>query len=158
MVFLILWFGFYLRKRVGNSPYQGMSALLQNCYQNRFAGYLYFTAVFLFLTPYIAIQIRGVAIFLVSAFPDLIPVWGWSIGIVLIMLIYSELGGLKAIIYADSLQGTLLLIVVWIVAFNCLNEVGGWSELFDKVASVNKKLLSTPVSYTHLTLPTSDLV
>ena len=60
------------------------------------------------------------------------------------MLIYSELGGLKAIIYADSLQGTLLLIVVWIVAFNCLNEVGGWSALFEKVASVDKKLLSTP--------------
>jgi SSS family solute:Na+ symporter len=144
MVFLILWFGFYLRKRVGQSPYQGMSALLQKCYQNRTAGYLYFTAIFLFLIPYIAIQIRGVAIFLVSAFPDFIPVWGWSIGIVLIMLVYSELGGLKAIIYADSLQGTLLLIVVWIVAFNCLNEVGGWKALFERVAAVNQDLLSTP--------------
>ena len=144
MVFLILWFGFYLRKRVGKSPYQGMSALLQKCYQNRMAGYLYFTAVFLFLIPYIAIQIRGVAIFLVSAFPDFIPVWGWSIGVVLIMLVYSELGGLKAIIYADSLQGTLLLIVVWIVAFNCLNEVGGWNALFERVATINKDLLSTP--------------
>ena len=144
MVFLILWFGFYLRKRVGKSPYQGMSVLLQKCYQNRMAGYLYFTAVFLFLIPYIAIQIRGVAIFLVSAFPDFIPVWGWSIGIVLIMLIYSELGGLKAIIYADSLQGTLLLIVVWIVAFNCLNQVGGWNALFERIADIDKELLSTP--------------
>ena len=142
--FLILWFGFYLRKRVGKSSYQGMSALLQKCYQNKMAGYLYFTAVFLFLIPYIAIQIRGVAIFLVSAFPDFIPVWGWSIGIVFVMLIYSELGGLKAIIYADSLQGTLLLIVVWIVAFNCLNEVGGWNALFESVANVNRDLLSTP--------------
>ena len=144
MVFLILWFGFYLRKRVGKSPYQGMSVLLQKCYQNRMAGYLYFTAVFLFLIPYIAIQIRGVAIFLFSAFPDFIPVWGWSIGIVLIMLIYSELGGLKAIIYADSLQGTLLLIVVWIVAFNCLNQVGGWNALFERIANIDKELLSTP--------------
>ena len=144
MVFFILWFGFYLRKRVGKSPYQGMSVLLQKCYQNRMAGYLYFTAVFLFLIPYIAIQIRGVAIFLVSAFPDFIPVWGWSIGIVLIMLIYSELGGLKAIIYADSLQGTLLLIVVWIVAFNCLNQVGGWNALFERIANIDKELLSTP--------------
>ena len=144
MVFLILWFGFYLRKRVGKSPYKGMSVLLQKCYQNRMAGYLYFTAVFLFLIPYIAIQIRGVAIFLVSAFPDFIPVWGWSIGIVLIMLIYSELGGLKAIIYADSLQGTLLLIVVWIVAFNCLNQVGGWNALFERIATIDKELLSTP--------------
>ena len=144
MVFFILWFGFYLRKRVGKSPYQGMSVLLQKCYQNRMAGYLYFTAVFLFLIPYIAIQIRGVAIFLVSAFPDFIPVWGWSIGIVLIMLIYSELGGLKAIIYADSLQGTLLLIVDWIVAFNCLNQVGGWNALFERIANIDKELLSTP--------------
>ena len=144
MVFLILWFGFYLRKKVGNSAYQGMSALLQKCYQNRMAGYIYFTAVFLFLIPYIAIQIRGVAVFLVSAFPDFIPVWGWSIGVVLIMLVYSELGGLKAIIYADSLQGTLLLIVVWIVAINCLNQVGGWDALFDRVATVNQDLLSTP--------------
>ena len=144
MVFLILWFGFYLRKRVGKSPYQGMSVLLQKCYQNRMVGYLYFMAVFLFLIPYIAIQIRGVAIFLVSAFPDFIPVWGWSIGIVLIMLIYSELGGLKAIIYADSLQGTLMLIVVWIVAFNCLNQVGGWNALFERVANIDKELLSTP--------------
>jgi SSS family solute:Na+ symporter len=144
MVFLILWFGFYLRKRVGKSTYQGMSALLQKCYQNKMAGYLYFTAVFLFLIPYIAIQIRGVAIFLVSAFPDFIPVWSWSIGIVLVMLIYSELGGLKAIIYADSLQGTLLLIVVWIVAFNCLNQVGGWNALFERVALLNRDLLSTP--------------
>jgi SSS family solute:Na+ symporter len=117
---------------------------LQKCYQNKTAGYLYFTAVFLFLIPYIAIQIRGVAIFLVSAFPDFIPVWGWSIGIVLIMLVYSELGGLKAIIYADALQGTLLLIVVWIVAFNCLNQVGGWETLFEKAATVNRDLLSTP--------------
>lgn len=144
MVFFILWFGFYLRKRVGKSTYQGMSVLLQKCYQNRMAGYLYFTAVFLFLIPYIAIQIRGVAIFLVSAFPDFIPVWCWSIGIVLIMLIYSELGGLKAIIYADSLQGTLLLIVVWIVAFNCLNQVGGWNALFERIANIDKELLSTP--------------
>ena len=144
MVFLILWFGFYLRRRVGQSPYQGMSALLQKCYQNRMAGYLYFISIFLFLIPYIAIQIRGVAIFLVSAFPDFIPVWCWSIGIVLIMLVYSELGGLKAIIYADSLQGTLLLVVVWIVAFNCLIEVGGWNALFERVAAINKDLLSTP--------------
>ena len=60
------------------------------------------------------------------------------------MLIYSALGGLKAIIYADALQGTLLLIVVWIVAFNCLNELGGWGLLFEKVATVNQDLLSTP--------------
>ena len=144
MVFFILWFGFYLRKRVGSESFGGMSRLLQNCYQNKGIGYLYFIAVFLFLVPYVAIQIRGVAIFLIEAFPDFIPVWAWSVFIVVVMLLYSELGGLKAIIYADFMQGTLLLIVVWLVAMNCLDNVGGWSALFEQTANTQPDLLSPP--------------
>ena len=144
MVFLILWFGFYLRKKVGEHPFQGMSALLQKCYENKLVGYLYFAAVFVFLIPYVAIQIRGVSIFLYAAFPNFIPTWVWAVLIVVIMMIYSELGGLKAIIYADFLQGTLLLIVVWFIAFYCLNEVGGWAALFEKTQVANERLLSTP--------------
>ncbi|MDA1288671.1 MAG: sodium:solute symporter family protein [Bacteroidetes bacterium] len=144
MVFFILWFGFYLRKRIGQQSFRGMSSLLQDCFQNKGVGYLYFTAAFLFLIPYVAIQIRGVAIFLLEAFPDFISVGFWSVLIVLIMLLYSELGGLKAIIYADFMQGTLLLIVVWLVAFNCLDQVGGWASLFEKINESNRTLLSPP--------------
>lgn len=144
MVFLIVWFGYRLRKTVSSKGFSGMSALLQDCYQNRWAGYIYFIGVFLFLVPYVAIQIRGVAMFLVQAFPQSLPIWGWSLIIVLVMLVYSELGGLKAIIYADFMQGTLLLLVVWVIALTCLNTLGGWSELFQKTEIANPELLSTP--------------
>jgi len=144
MVFLIVWFGYRLRKTVSSKGFSGMSALLQDCYQNRWAGYIYFTGVFLFLVPYVAIQIRGVAMFLVQAFPQSMPIWGWSLIIVFVMLVYSELGGLKAIIYADFMQGTLLLLVVWVIAFTCMNAVGGWTELFQKTEIANPELLSTP--------------
>ena len=144
MVFLIVWFGYRLRKTVSSKGFSGMSALLQDCYQNRWAGYIYFTGVFLFLVPYVAIQIRGVAMFLVQAFPQSMPIWGWSLIIVLVMLVYSELGGLKAIIYADFMQGTLLLLVVWVIALTCMNALGGWSELFQKTEIANPELLSTP--------------
>lgn len=144
MVFFILWFGFYLRKKVGQNPFHGMSALLQKCYNNKQVGYLYFACVFIFLIPYVAIQIRGVSIFLHAAFPNFISIWIWAVLIVVVMMVYSELGGLKAIIYADFLQGTLLLIVVWLIAFNCLNEVGGWSALFEKTQAINKQLLTAP--------------
>ncbi len=60
------------------------------------------------------------------------------------MLVYSELGGLKAIIYADFMQGTLLLLVVWVIALTCINAVGGWTELFQKTEIANPELLSTP--------------
>ena len=144
MVFLIVWFGYRLRKSVSSKGFAGMSGLLQDCYQNRWAGYIYFTGVFIFLIPYVAIQIRGVAMFLVQAFPQSMPIWGWSLIIVIVMLVYSELGGLKAIIYADFMQGTLLLLVVWVIALTCMNTVGGWAELFQKAEMANPDLLSTP--------------
>lgn len=144
MVFVVIGFGFYLRQRVGQRNFNGMSALLQEAYGNKTAGYLYFITVFLFLIPYVAIQIRGVSIFLVAAFPSVLPAWSWSALIVLFMLIYSELGGLKAIIYADFMQGTLLLLVVWFIAISCLDSVGGWSALFQKTAATQKALLATP--------------
>lgn len=144
MVFLILWFGFHLRNLVAKKGFKGMSGLLQSCYGNKWAGYVYFLGVFIFLVPYVAIQIRGVAIFLEQAFPTALPAWGWSLLIVVIMLVYSEFGGLKAIIYADFMQGTLLLIVVWVIASTCLNYLGGWAEMFSKVEVANPELLSTP--------------
>ncbi len=144
MVFLIVWFGYHLRKKVAEKGFRGMSGLLQNCYQNKWAGYIYFLGAFIFLVPYVAIQIRGVAIFLVQAFPTALPAWSWSLLIVVVMLLYSELGGLKAIIYADFMQGTLLLIVVWVIAFTCLNYLGGWAEMFSRVETARPALLSTP--------------
>ncbi len=144
MVFLIIWFGYHLRKKIAKKGFKGMSELLQSRYQNKWAGYIYFLAVFLFLVPYVAIQIRGVAIFLEQAFPSALPAWGWSLIIVAIMLLYSEFGGLKAIIYADFMQGTMLLVVVWVIALTCLNHLGGWTEMFNKVEAADPKLLSTP--------------
>lgn len=144
MVFVIVWFGYRLRKIVSEKGFSGMSGLLQSCYQNRWAGYIYFAGVFIFLIPYVAIQIRGVAMFLIQAFPASMPVWGWSLIIVVVMLVYSELGGLKAIIYADFMQGTLLLIVVWVIALTCMKALGGWTEMFTKVEMANPELLSTP--------------
>ncbi len=144
MVFLIVWFGYRLRKTVSVKGFNGMSGLLQDCYRNRWAGYIYFTGVFIFLVPYVAIQIRGVAVFLVQAFPDSLPVWAWSLIIVTVMLVYSELGGLKAIIYADFMQGTLLMIVVWVIALTCLNALGGWAEMFQQTEVIHPELLSTP--------------
>lgn len=144
MVFLIVWFGFHLRKQVSKKGFRGMSELLQNCYRNKWAGYLYFFGAFVFLIPYVAIQIRGVAIFLEQAFPTVLPAWTWSLMIVIIMLLYSEFGGLKAIIYADFMQGTMLLIVVWIIALTCMNYLGGWSEMFSKAEAADPALLSTP--------------
>ncbi|MCK5701834.1 MAG: sodium:solute symporter family protein, partial [Cyclobacteriaceae bacterium] len=68
----------------------------------------------------------------------------WAVGIVIVMLVYSEIGGLKAIVYSDAIQGVLLLTVLWIIGYNCLEEFGGITAMFDRVEVDNIALLSTP--------------
>ncbi|MEM1134343.1 MAG: sodium:solute symporter family protein [Bacteroidota bacterium] len=144
MVFIIVWLGLYIRKKARSNDFQGMSGLMRNCFKSKFAGYVTFFGAFIFLIPYVSIQIRGIAIFLHATFPDALPVWGWASLMILVMLLYSETGGLKAIIYSDMLQGILLLVVICIVGYNCLSYFGNVPAMFQKVKEVNEALLSVP--------------
>ena len=144
MVFFILWFGYALRKRAAEVGYQGVAGFVQSCFQNKWAGYLVFASSFLFLIPYVAIQIRGISIFLNASFPDLLPYWGWSALLVMIMLVYSEIGGLKAIMYSDAIQGVILLVVIWIIGVTCLTMAGGVEAGTKAVFESNQALLSLP--------------
>ena len=142
--FMVLWFGFHLRRRALARSFRGIAGLMSDSYGTRWAGYIYFAGVFVFLVPYVAIQIRGIAVFLNATFQTTLPVWGWAASIVVILLIYSEIGGLKAIIYSDALQGLLLFSASWVVAALCLNRSGGVAALFEQVRAVDETLLSTP--------------
>lgn len=144
MVFLIVWFGFHLRRRAREMGYQGTAGLIKSCYATPWAGYVYFIGAFIFLIPYVAIQIRGLAIFLEAVFPGALPAWGWSFGIIVLMLIYSEIGGLRAIIYSDILQGAVLLAVTWIIAVGSILHFGSVPSLFERVSEINLELLSIP--------------
>jgi len=144
MVFFLIWFGYALRKRATIKGYKGIAGLVKSCYENSFAGYLVFASAFLFLIPYVAIQIRGISIFLDAAFPGMLPYWSWSALLVFIMLIYSEIGGLKAIVYSDAIQGVIMLAVIWIIGLTCLKMAGGLEDGIAQVAASNKDLLSLP--------------
>ncbi|MEZ5039557.1 MAG: sodium:solute symporter family protein [Saprospiraceae bacterium] len=144
MVFGIISVGYAFRKKASQHEYYGMAGFMSFCYKSKWAGLVTFFGAFIFLVPYVAIQIRGVAIFLSAAFPESIPLWLGATAMVTIMLIYSEIGGLKAIMYSDVLQGILLLIVIWIIGFNCLNHFGGLGEMFDEIEQKNVALLSVP--------------
>lgn len=143
-VVLIIWFGYHLRKRARALGFRGTAGLLGALYDSKWAAYTYFGGVFLFLIPYVAIQIRGLAIFLEAIFPAALPAWVWSAGILAVMLVYSEVGGLRAIVYSDILQGLTLLIVVWIVAIASVMHFGGVEGLFTAAEAVDEQLLSTP--------------
>lgn len=142
--FVVLWFGVHLRKKAAATNTQEISSFLNSVYQNVWAGRLYLVGVFVFLLPYIAIQLRGIGIFLAAIFPDLLPYWGWSTLIVAVLLVYSSIGGLRAIVYADALQGVLLLAASLIIAFTCILALGGVEEMFSATRAQDPSLLSVP--------------
>lgn len=144
MVYALIRVGEILRRKARRLHFKGMSGLMAMTYGSKWAGYVVFGGAVVFLIPYISVQISGVSIFLNAAFPDTIPVWGWSVLIVGIMIVYSETGGLRAIMYNDMLQGILLFVMVWIVGYNCIEYFGSIGSMFRKVEALNAELLSVP--------------
>ena len=144
MVFFILWFGQKLRKKAREKGFKGVAGLVTDIYGSKLAGYLLFLSSFLFLIPYAAIQIRGISVFFDAAFPEFLPRWGWSLILVTLMILYAEIGGFKAMVYSDAIQGTILLVVLWMIAVTCIYKLGGMQSLFEQVATADIKLLSTP--------------
>jgi len=144
MFFFIFWFGYHMRRKSKGLGFKGISGMMNTLYGTPWAGYIVFAGAFLFLIPYVAIQIRGVSIFFNAIFPEMLPQWGWAIIIVAIMLAYSIIGGLKAIIFSDAVQATLLLSVLLIIGYNCIKYFGNVEIMFDQVEMADTRLLSTP--------------
>ena len=144
MVFLIIWFGYHIRKKVKTAGFQGVSGFLSGLYEHKLPGYMFFISAFLFLVPYAAIQIRGISIFFSATFQGIFPEWSWAVIIVGIMLIYAEIGGFKAIVYSDAIQGTVLLLVIWLIGLTCIRFFGSVESMFSAVEQAKPELLSVP--------------
>ena len=66
-----------------------------------------------------------------------IPFWYGAIGIVIFTGIYTVIGGMKAVIYTETLQTVVLILGSVIITYLGLQEVGGWSELRATVTVVS---------------------
>ncbi len=64
-----------------------------------------------------------------------IPFWYGAIGIVVFTGIYTVVGGMKAVIYTETLQTIILIAGSVIITILGLQEVGGWDTLKETVGS-----------------------
>ncbi len=58
-----------------------------------------------------------------------IPFWYGAIGIVVFTGVYTVIGGMKAVIYTETLQTVILILGSVIITYLGLQEVGGWDNL-----------------------------
>ena len=66
-----------------------------------------------------------------------IPFWYGAIGIVVFTGVYTVVGGMKAVIYTETLQTIVLILGSIIITFLGLQEVGGWGQLRETVEAVS---------------------
>lgn len=64
-----------------------------------------------------------------------IPFWYGAVGIVLFTGAYTIIGGMKAVIYTETLQTIILIAGSMIITYLGLQEVGGWSALRETAGS-----------------------
>ncbi|WP_422858515.1 sodium:solute symporter [Flagellimonas sp. S174] len=63
--------------------------------------------------------------------------WGGAIGIVIFTGIYTIIGGMKAVIYTETLQTIILILGSIIITVLGLNEIGGWTAMTETVKEVS---------------------
>ena len=66
-----------------------------------------------------------------------IPFWYGAIGIVLFTGAYTVIGGMKAVIYTETLQTVILIFGSIIITYLGLQEVGGWEQLKETAGSAH---------------------
>lgn len=144
---ILLWGGLQLRRAANHGVSIGAKNLTDLLKSREASGaiiWLYVLAATLFLLPYVTIQIKGVSVLLQASIPIAETHLAWSIIFVVVLGTYTWFGGIRGVYWTDALQGTVLFVVVWIVALVVLMRAGGIAELFDIVRTTRPALLSLP--------------
>jgi len=94
-------------------------------------------AVIILLATVVYIQAQIVAGGLIASTVFGIPTQTGMIGFTVILLLYTAVGGMLAVVYTDFLQIVIMSVGVLFALPLAVRHVGGWGDLFDYVQAVN---------------------
>ena len=77
---------------------------------------------------YVASGFKGCGVTLQTIFPEISFELAMGVGAVII-IVYTFLGGYKAVCWTDFFQGLLMLVAVLVVPMAAIGSLGGWSNL-----------------------------
>ena len=125
-----LFLPFYIRSGVYTTP-----EFLEKRFDSRSRWFLSVFSLLAYVLTKVSITIYAGGI-VVSELLG-IPFWYGAIGVVIFTGIYTVIGGLKAVIYTETLQTVILIFGSLLVTILGLYEVGGWGQLRETVTSVS---------------------
>ena len=125
-----LFLPFYIRSGVYTTP-----EFLEKRFDSRSRWFLSVFSLLAYVLTKVSITIYAGGI-VVSELLG-IPFWYGAIGVVIFTGIYTVIGGLKAVIYTETLQTVILIFGSLLITILGLYEVGGWAQLRETVTSAS---------------------
>ena len=125
-----LFLPFYMRSGAFTMP-----EFLEKRFDSRSRWFLSVFSLFAYVLTKVSVTIYAGGI-VVSELLNL-DFWIGAIGIVVFTGIYTIIGGLKAVVYTETLQTVVLILGSVIITYLGFQEVGGWNELTKTVTDVS---------------------
>jgi SSS family solute:Na+ symporter len=125
-----LFLPFYMRSGAFTMP-----EFLEKRFDSRSRGFLSVFSLFAYVLTKVSVTIYAGGI-VVSELLNL-DFWIGAIGIVVFTGIYTIIGGLKAVVYTETLQTVVLILGSVIITYLGFQEVGGWNELTKTVTEAS---------------------
>lgn len=120
---------FYLRSSIYTMP-----EFLEKRYSSACRNYLSVISVLAYIITKISLIIfAGALVFEVLG----IPFWTGAIITVVATGFYTVLGGLKAVIYTDMVQGFILILGTVVVSIFGLYQLGGWDSMIEIISQAS---------------------
>jgi len=139
---MMLWFfgprAWLVGKKYGYITY---SELINDYYGTRVLGVIAAIVGIIALVPYIAVQLMGGGIALEGFTQGGIPYAEGVLLMIIVMVIYVLIGGLRSVVWTDVIQGIFFLATMLCLSLYAVHLVGGFGALFSKLATTNPTLL-----------------
>ncbi|WP_221794229.1 sodium:solute symporter family protein [Oceanobacter mangrovi] len=122
------------------------SEMLGHRYQSKAVSVTAALASCLFLIPYAAVQLTGVG-YLMSGMTDGAISFSTAVLLATVMaLFFCYIAGIRSVVWTDSLQAVMMIVVSTLVALLVISELGGFDGLFTTLEQNNANSLSVPGS------------
>lgn len=113
-------------------------------FDSRWFGWLLFTVFFIYTVPYMVTSVAGVGIAFEVLSEGTIGFEAAAAGILVITLVYTSLGGMKATMWTNVFQGAVFLGFSLLAFALIAGDLGGVSQIMSRVQVDSPSLLERP--------------
>jgi len=144
IIFAVLWYVLgYKQWLVGQRHgYVTLGEMLGDRFGSRLLRGLVASISIFWLFPYVMLQQKGAGQAIVGLTGGAVPFWVGAGGITLFMIVYVAISGMRGVAWTDTLQGILMLGLIWAAVAWVLAAVGGPTAATDAIAGTNPEFLA----------------